>query len=170
MKSSALIPLAVLGLVPTVAAEIKAAPSAEEVNARRQTGTTAYHRAGLKVPAKKVEVRLQSADLMDTTRILVGPNGYTLVPADSVVATGRLLTLAKEAPASGKLMRWEEFIRVHRAGLRMITVSDEALAGGEVTKGLKNAVSAAERSGLTAITVYNNNPVSVPKLISSSKS
>lgn len=157
------------GVLSLQAAEITEAPSAEEVSAKRRTGGREFTEAGVKKLSGEIQVEERKVSLLNDSHFLVGHYGYTLVPKGAVFSSSKAITLVKSAPAKGKLLKWEDFHRKHRASLRLIPITDGQWTGEASLDPVREVIAAAASSRQAVVTSLNGFPVSISALAISPK-
>jgi hypothetical protein len=157
------LPLA-LAMVLPVAAQIRKAPTVAEATAKRRQVDAVYERSEVRSVENEVSIERAKPSLLGSSDYLIGPHGFSLIPKGSVVAQGKMLTLATTAPTKGKLLKWEDFFRRHRAGIRLLTITDQQWMGEASLEPLRIKLAAAEKSGFTTLTSLNGDLVALQGL------
>lgn len=151
---------------PVVASgkEVREAPSAEAVTAARGNIAASYGNSKTAKKGAPVEVVTKRPTLADQSDYLVGAYGYTILPKGAVTYTGSAVKLSATQPTTGKLMNWDSFYRKHRAGLRLVAITDSQWTGTAPLDSLKPALDAASKSNITTLISLNGYPVGLPKI------
>lgn len=120
--------------------------------------------SGVKKLSGDIKVEEQKVSLLNDSHFLVGHYGYTLVPKGAVFSSTKAISLVKNSPDEGKLMRWGDFHRKHRSGLRLIKITNGQWTGEASLDPVREVIAKAVSSGQTVVTSLNGFPVSISAL------
>lgn len=151
-------------LVQPVSAEIRKAPTADEVSAKRRQVNAVYDSAGTKAVESEVKIEKARTNLLATSEYLVGPHGFVLIPKGALITEGNMVTVSATAPTDTKFLTWDDFVRKHRAGIRLISISEQQWMGETSLDSLLPKLEAAKKGSFTALTSLNGSVVSLPAI------
>lgn len=151
-------------LLQPMSAEIRKAPTADEISAKRRQVDSVYGINGAKAVEEEVKIVDSRRNLLASSEYLVGPHGFILVPKGAVIAQGKMVTVSATIPANAQFLNWNDFIRKHRAGIRLLEISEKQWMGESSLESLLPKLEAAQKGSFTTLTSLNGSVVSLPAI------